>query len=157
MIVDAEGPDFEALIAGTAPRGLALPDSELADRATLEMLCALADKVRVDFTPAAWLIVEQGEIAGLCSLIHSPTPEGVVEIGYGIAPSCRRRGIASRAVADVVAWARSDGRIKAVAANTATANLFSQRTLERNGFRKVGERVDDEDGPLICWRVETED
>ena len=155
MIVEAEAGDFRALIAGQPPRGLALPEGEVAPLATLEMLGALAEKVRAAFAPAAWLMVEENEIVGLCSVIHAPTPEGVIEIGYGVAPCRQQRGAAGRAVADVVAWARSDARIGAITANTATANLFSQRTLERNGFQKVGARVDKEDGLLICWRIET--
>jgi RimJ/RimL family protein N-acetyltransferase len=157
MIVEAEGGDFQALIAGQPPRGLALPEGEVAPLATLEMLSALAAKVRAAFAPAAWLLVEQGEVVGLCSIMGAPTPEGVIEIGYGVAPCRQNLGAAGRAVGDVVAWASSDARIAALTANTATANLFSQRTLERNGFRKVGARVDKEDGLLICWRIETGD
>ena len=53
MIVEAEGGDFQALIAGRPPRGLILPEDEVAPLATLEMLSALAVKVRAAFAPAA--------------------------------------------------------------------------------------------------------
>lgn len=155
MIVEAEAHDFKALIAQIPPRGLRLAQSEVAPLATLRMLKALAQRVRRAFKPAAWLIVEDGEVVGLCSVIHPPSSEGVVEIGYGVAPCRQGRGVARRAVFDMVEWATSDPRVQALAANTSTANIKSQRVLEANGFDKIGARVDKEDGLLICWRIKT--
>ena len=40
----------------------------------------------------------------------------------------------------------------AVAAESSKANVASQRVLGRNGFAAIGERIDDEDGDLLCWR-----
>ena len=68
MIIEAESSDFQALIAGAAPRDLDHPDSEIAPPEILHMLHGLAEKVRQDFSPAAWLIVEHGEVVGLCSV-----------------------------------------------------------------------------------------
>jgi RimJ/RimL family protein N-acetyltransferase len=42
-----------------------------------------------------------------------------------------------------------------VSAETRVDNIASQRVLERNGFVQIGERVDAEDGPLICWQAMT--
>lgn len=155
MIIEAESSDFHALIAGAAPRRFHLPDSEIAPRDVLLMLHDLAEEVRPDFRPAAWLIVEDSEVVGLCSVIRDPGPTGTVEIGYGVAPTRRRRGIAGRAVADILNWAKSHAQVHALAAETALSNQYSQRALEMNGFQKWGERVDEEDGQLICWKVET--
>ena len=155
MIIEAESSDFQALIAGTAPRDLDLPNSEIAPPEILKMLHEVAEKVRPDFRPAAWLLVEHGEIVGLCSVVRDPGPNKIVEIGYGVAPTRRRRGAAGRAVADVVIWAKSNPQVHALAAETAPSNQHSQRALAMNGFQKTGERVDEEDGLLICWRIET--
>ena len=155
MIIEADSSDFHALISGTAPRQLYLPDSEIAPAEILHMLHELAEKVRPDFRPAAWLIVEYGEVVGLCSIIRDPGLAGIVEIGYGVAPTRRQRGIAGRAVADIVNWAKSNAQVHALTAETAPSNQHSQRALEMNGFRRVGERLDQEDGQLMCWRAET--
>ncbi len=151
MIIETREDDDHALVAGLAPRGLRAADSPVADPPVLAMLCGLAARIRGSFTPASWLIVEDGELVGMCSITHAPK-DGVVDIGYGVAPTRQRRGIASRAIGDVVAWAMADPRVRRLTADTATGNGASQQVLERNGFVAMGERVDAEDGPLIYWQ-----
>jgi putative acetyltransferase len=151
MLISAEDTDFATLLSGEAPRGLVLPDSEIAPRAVLEMLRELAARIRPQFAPAAWWIVESGEVVGLSSLTRVPSA-GVIDIGYGIAPSRQGRGQARRAIADIVEWACADPRVTAVTAETSVHNHASQRVLERNGFLRTGGRLDPKDGELICWK-----
>ncbi|MDB5586907.1 MAG: GCN5-related N-acetyltransferase [Devosia sp.] len=154
MLVEATDDHFAALIAGAAPLGLQVPDGGVEAVEVLQMLQGLAQSVRQEISPASWLIVADGEIVGLCSITKAfPTP-GTVEIGYGLAQTRRGRGHAAAAVAELLDWARSEKRVAAVVADTAVDNLPSQRVLERNGFIRVGGRIDAEDGPLICWRRE---
>lgn len=116
------------------------------------MLRDLANTIRPAFAPASWMIVEGSEIVGLCSLVKPPTRDGI-DIGYGVT-SCRRgRGIASNAIRALLDWAIGDGRVREVRAETSIHNRASQRVLERNGFETVGERIDAEDGELLCWRA----
>jgi len=151
MIVEANADDFAALIKGLAPPGLALPDTPIEQPEVLQMLADLAIRVSMAFLPAAWMIVDQAEIVGLCSVLRPPV-DGAVDIGYGIAPGRRGRGFAGQAVGEIVAWASSAPGVTAVTAETGRDNLPSQRVLQRNGFARVGQRIDDDDGPLICWR-----
>ena len=154
MLVEATDEHFDLMLAETAPDGLRLPEGGVEAQPVLKMLKFLARGIRRELSPAAWLIVEDGEIVGLCSITKAfPTP-GTVEIGYGLAPNRRGRGHAAAAIAELLAWARSEPDIAAVTADTAVDNLPSQRVLERNGFIRVGGRIDAEDGPLICWRTE---
>jgi RimJ/RimL family protein N-acetyltransferase len=151
MILETHEDDYARLSRGQAPRDLRLADTPIAPPEVLTMLADLARRVGADFSPAAWLVVENGEAVGLCSIVKPPR-NGVVEIGYGVAPSRRGLGVAGRAIAEVVAWARRDPRAEALSAETSTTNLASQAVLTRNGFLRVGERIDEEDGPLILWR-----
>lgn len=153
MLIVAEDSDFEAILRGGAPGALAAPGSPLAPSDVLEMLRALANLVRESFAPCAWMIVEGREIVGLCSITAAPTC-GEIRIGYGVAPTRQGRGCASRAVASLAEWARSDPRVSVIIAETSVDNLPSQRVLKRNGFAIRGERVDAEDGPLLCWRLD---
>ncbi len=155
MIVETTAADYAALLRSRAPRDFALADTPIAPVEILEMLAGLAAQIRESFSPASWLIVADNEVVGLCSVTRPPR-DGILDIGYGIAPSRQRRGLASDAIRDVVAWARTDARVSAVTAETGVENIASQTVLARNGFVRIGERLDEEDGPLICWRCPTE-
>jgi len=151
MIVETTREDYASLLLGRAPRNFTLPDTPIAPPEVLQMLADVASRVSETFSPTSWLIVEQGEVTGLCSVTRPPA-DRVIDIGYGIAPSRQGRGIAGRAIGEIVAWARASEQVVAITAETAVTNIASQRVLMRNEFVQVGERVDDEDGPLLCWR-----
>ena len=74
-----------------------------------------------------------------------------VEIGYGVAEAHEGKGYASAGVARMVEEAFAHG-VDAVTAETSIHNPASQRVLEKNGFRRIGQREDKEDGLLTQWR-----
>ncbi|MBO9708647.1 MAG: GNAT family N-acetyltransferase [Caulobacter sp.] len=154
MLVEATDACFAALIAGEPPLGLKVAEGGVETPEVLAMLRELSEAVGDSFTPNAWMIVEDGEVVGLASLVRTPYVGGEVMIGYGVAASRRERGIAGRAVAELLAWARQDHRIQTVTAETSIHNRPSQRVLEANGFIRSGEREDEDDGPLYCWRTQ---
>ena len=154
MIMETTSEDYASLLRGCAPRSFELADTPIAPPPVLQMLAEVAATVRKTFTPASWLIIEADEVVGLCSVTRPPC-DGVIDIGYGIAPSRQGRGFAGRAIAEIIAWARETVGVTALTAETSKSNEASQRVLARNGFAQVGERVDDEDGQLICWRCST--
>ncbi len=67
--------------------------------------------------------------------------DGVVEVGYGLAPSARGQGFAAEALTALVAVATRHG-VARVRAGTVPANLASIRTLERAGFTRVATDAD---------------
>jgi RimJ/RimL family protein N-acetyltransferase len=151
-IREVSGEGFRRLAAGEPPEpGLTLPDPPLAPVEVLGMLSRLAETLRAALDPNAWMVLDRAKVVALCSVTSLAEP-GVPMIGYGTAPGEEGRGAATAAVAGVLEWARDNPRIRAVGAETGEKNLASQRVLERNGFRVAGARVDDEDGPLLCWR-----
>lgn len=154
MILETMSEDYASLLSGRAPRMLALTDTPIAPPPVLQMLADVAALVRQTFDPASWLIVEDGELVGLCSVTRPPS-EGVIDIGYGIAPSRQGRGFATSAVAEIVAWAREMPGVEALTAETSSDNMPSRKVLAVNGFAMIGERIDEEDGPLLCWRCPT--
>jgi RimJ/RimL family protein N-acetyltransferase len=152
-LVTATDAHFAALASNRAPDGFDLAEGGIDDREIIEMLGALAGAVRLQIDPAAWLIVNDKEVVGLCSITKPFASPGMIEIGYGIAPTRRGRGFATRAVGKLLELARADTRIEFVAAETAVDNVPSQRTLEKNGFARVGGRIDPDDGALFCWQA----
>jgi len=151
MLIEAKASDFALLLVGNAPHPFVLvPDSVLGPPEVLRMLADLAASIRADFAPSAWMVVDDDEIVGLLSAVRPPAA-GELHIGYGIAPSRRHHGFATRAVTDIVAWAGTDSRIDRISAETAVDNRPSQRVLEANRFRVIGSRRDPEDGDLLIW------
>lgn len=154
MIVIATGEHYTSLLRARAPEPYGLAGSAIAPPEILMMLAEVSAQIERDFSPASWLIVEQGAVVGLCSIKRVPE-NGVVEIGYGIAPCCWNRGIATRGVGEIVAWALADHRVHALIAETLPGSGASQQVLSRNGFVPTGERFDAEDGLVVGWRRDT--
>jgi RimJ/RimL family protein N-acetyltransferase len=99
---------------------------------------------------ASWLIVVDGLISGTIGFKGAPSSERAAEIGYGVVRSQWGRGIASAALAQLLALLA--GRSLDIHAETTVANLASQAVLRKSGFELVGERSDAHDGELLVWR-----
>jgi len=94
-----------------------------------------------------WLVVEGGLAVGTVCLKHPPDPDGRVEIGYGIAPSVRNRGLASEAVATVIRLAMAAGA-RTITADTDVSNIASITVLARQGFSLAGQ-----DSERLWWQL----
>ena len=68
---------------------------------------------------------------------------GTCEVGYSVMESHHRRGIASEAVAALVEWAFSHPEIERVVAHTLPELTPSIRVLEKNGFARVDEVLEE--------------
>jgi RimJ/RimL family protein N-acetyltransferase len=152
-LIEAEDGHFLWMLEGKGPfGGLALPEGGVDHPAVLKYLRRTAANLHDHPGGGSWLVVDGGEVVGLCGYKRRPTPEGEVEIGYGIVASRRGRGLATAAVASMLERARQDPGIARLTAETAVDNIGSQRVLEKNGFDRAGRRTDPEDGVLILWQ-----
>lgn len=95
-------------------------------------------------------------LIGFCSFVGSPDAEGVVEIGYGIAPGFENQGYATEAARLLVAQAFASGRVRRVRAHTLPERNASTRVLEKCGFQHCGELIDSVDGPVWRWEKQSE-
>jgi len=75
-------------------------------------------------------IVEDDRVLGGIALRHEPSPFG--DIGYGIRPSARGRGLATWALGRMLDEARARGLDRLLLV-CAAGNLASAATIERNG------------------------
>ncbi|MFZ6746288.1 GNAT family N-acetyltransferase [Undibacterium sp. JH2W] len=98
---------------------------------------------------------EQKHIVGGCGFKHAPR-NGVVEIGYGISPECRRHGAAGAAVQAMLQLA-FDGGATQVLAEVNPANLASTRVVQKLGFIDTGSYVDETEEVLVRWRIDKTD
>lgn len=92
-------------------------------------------------------------VAGGCAFKGPPDVNGMVELAYGIEPPHRGRGFATEAAGALTAFALAHDRVRIVRAHTRSDNAASARVLEKCGFRRVGEVIDPEDGPVIRWEL----
>lgn len=83
-----------------------------------------------------------------------PPRDGVVELGYAVAPSWEGRGVATAAVRELErdAWAVPD--VHAVLAHTLAQAGASGRVLEKAGFAYEGEVCDEQVGTAWRFRLE---
>lgn len=85
------------------------------------------------------ILDESGEVVGrvtLNEIVRGPFLS--CRIGYWLSAAANGRGLATRAVAEMVRVAFEELRLHRIEAGTLPDNLRSQRVLERNGFARFG-------------------
>lgn len=114
-----------------------VPDWPHAD--TLDALRPLAEHPDVvDEGPGTFLVLDDSTVVGDCGWFGPPGTDGSVEIGYGLAPSVRRRGWATGAVALLLDWVRAQPGVVVVRAEVLPGNVASLALLARLGFAVDG-------------------
>ena len=100
----------------------------------------------------AMVVRASGQVVGACGYKGPPSPDGIVEIAYGVTLEHQGRGYATEAARALVGFAFGTPAVERVRAHTRPENVASGRVLARSGFACVGEVVDPEDG--LVWRWE---
>ena len=87
-----------------------------------------------------WLVRLGDKVIGECGT-HGPVDaDGVIEIGYGIAESVRRRGFGNEIAAGLAAHLAQRPEVRRIVANNVLGdNIASRRALENAGFTVVAE------------------
>lgn len=93
-------------------------------------------------------------LVGMGGFKGEPSEEGMVEIGYGIAPGHRGQGLATLAASAMVRRAFDDPRVRVVRAHTLAEPNASTRVLGRVGMVRVAEHVEPEVGPVWLWEIQ---
>ncbi|KAA0213430.1 N-acetyltransferase [bacterium] len=83
-----------------------------------------------------WTLAYEGEVVGDAGF-KGPPRMGEIELGYGIVPALRGRGLATEAAAALCAWAISQG-VRAIHARCEADNVSSLRVLSKLGMRACG-------------------
>ena len=115
------------------------------------------DILAADPASAGWwthLFIERETRALVGSGGYAGRPkDGVVEIGYEIAPAFQGRGLAVEVARGLVEHAFGDPEVSAVIGHTRPESNASTRVLEKVGFVRVDDVEDNEEGTLWRWRV----
>jgi RimJ/RimL family protein N-acetyltransferase len=96
------------------------------------------ERMRVEGRGVSFAVVEAtgDAVLGICD-VRLPAP-GVGEVGYLLAPAARGRGVMTRALRLVVAWAFTDLDLARVQAFASPENQASLALLQRIGFTREG-------------------
>lgn len=112
-----------------------------------------ADPDYLPWSARAIIVTSEQRMVGHVRFHSRPGPEDLciyapdaVEFGYFVFSDERGQGYATEAVAALIEWAKPNGA-KAFAASIAPDNLPSLKLASRLGFVKVGEVIDEDDGP----------
>jgi RimJ/RimL family protein N-acetyltransferase len=90
-------------------------------------------------------------LIGTCGFPGPPDTDGVAEIAYGISPAYQRRGYATEAAKALIQFAAKDSRVKTIRAHTLAETNASTRVLQKCGFIRAGEAIDEGN---VVWRWE---
>jgi len=104
--------------------------------------------------PAPWcgyLAFDGERVIGTCAFKNAPKPGRPPEIAYFTFPPFEGRGYAAAMARELVQLALPQ-KVPVLVAETLPQANPSTRVLQRVGFHRAGERVDDEIGR--CWRWE---
>jgi [ribosomal protein S5]-alanine N-acetyltransferase len=160
VLVDATAALLDAAVAGPARLGQLL---EAAVAEGWEGFPEALPALRASYTdrPGAqdwgtllFVLDAPRTLVGLGGYKGAPSADGVVEIGYAIAPAFQGRGLASEAVRSMISRAFAEPRVEAVDAHTLAHRNPSTRVLEKAGFARIAERRDPDDGAIWQWRLQ---
>ena len=102
-----------------------------------------------------WEIIlkEKSCSIGGIGLSGMPNNEGCTEIGYMLDQKFRGQGFATEAVDALKNWAFKDPDLKIIKAETPIFNINSQKVLQKNNFKIIGEKQINipEPTPIYCW------
>lgn len=113
------------------------------------------DRLRKHPDESEWwmhFFVSGGALLGSGGFV-GPPQDGIVEIGYELAPAFRGKGLGTAAARALVEKARASGVVTTVTANTLAHDNPSTGVLRRLGFGQTRELVDPEEGPIWHWEL----
>jgi RimJ/RimL family protein N-acetyltransferase len=97
------------------------------------------------------------KLIGLGGFKGPVNEEGMVELGYAIAPAYRRRGLAIEATRGMIKYAFQHPGIRRVDAHTLPEKNASTGVLEKSGMKFIGPVNDPDDGEVWHWSLSRDD
>lgn len=137
--------------AARTDSGLPLDDAFSAQRATWS---EYASRIGTDVRNTGWsvhAVLSEGVSVGYACFVRAPDANGTVEITYAIFEPHRRRGLARRAVAALIEYARQSQEVRVVRARVAPSNRGALGAISPHGFERRGHRDDPNAGTDQIW------
>lgn len=125
-----------------------------AERGVLPLLARriARDPALADWEMHLFIQTEAGMIIGTGGFKGRPDNTGMVDLGYGIAPSYQGQGYATEAGAALIAWAFAQPGVRRIFADCLAANPASAQVLAKLGLRQLPP-----DGQYLNWELTAEE
>lgn len=98
----------------------------------------------------------EGIVIGSAGFHDLPDADGMVEIGLGVEPGYRGRGLATEMLRGMWGWVIDQPGVTRLRYTVSPGNVPSQAIIARFGFRLVGQQIDEEDGPEDIYEMDAE-
>lgn len=90
---------------------------------------------------------DEGIIIGSAGFHDLPDAAGMIEIGFGIEPGYRNRGLGRELLHGMWGWISERPDVTTLRYTVSITNEASQHIIRSLGFTHTGVQIDDEDGP----------
>ncbi len=104
-----------------------------------------------------WVVLrETSEVIGSSSFHGPPDQRGMLEIGLGIHDAFHRKGFGYETLMGMWSWAAQQPGVRIFRYTVDPNNVASVGLVQRFGFERVGQQIDDEDGPEDIYEMSVE-
>lgn len=105
-----------------------------------------------------WIILrETSEIIGSTSFHAPPDERGMLEIGLGLHEKFHRQGFGFEAVMGMWKWAATQPGVRIFRYTVSPDNVASVALVRKCGFSRVGQQIDEIDGPEDIYEMTVEE
>jgi RimJ/RimL family protein N-acetyltransferase len=129
----------EALVGARLLTGW-LGDPDVRVGLSIQQQALQADPGQVPWRIRLMVLRDEPLVIGSIDVKGPPGPDGTVDMGWGVEPTYRGRGLATEAAEAVLAWLLVQPGVRRVTARIQPENLPSIRVARRLGLRPTDER-----------------
>jgi RimJ/RimL family protein N-acetyltransferase len=129
----------EALVGARLTTGW-LADPDVRVGLAIHQRALRADPGQVPWRIRLMVLRDETLVVGSIDVKGPPGPDGTVDMGWGVEPTYRGRGLAAEAAEAVLAWLLAQPGVRRVTARILPENLPSVRVAGRLGLRPTAER-----------------
>jgi [ribosomal protein S5]-alanine N-acetyltransferase len=154
--------DYATFEAGNKPNwtGFTNPYNHLLEEPTPLPFRIPRVKANPEFAEIAIILAiskDRNEVVGSAGFHDFPDENGMIEIGYGIAPEMQNQGFGTELLLGMwkLICARTD--VKILRYTVSPDNAPSLHLVRKLGFTEIGVQIDPEDGPELIFEMAKEE
>jgi len=116
-----------------------------------------ADPLAAPYLMRVAVLREDAVIVGGAGFHDRPGADGMIEIGLGVEEPFRRRGYAEEMLRGMWGWVIDQPGVRTLRYTVSPDNTASLALIARFGFARVGQQIDEEDGPEDIFELSAQE